>query len=418
MSLYHFQQRVNDIALDMMLRGVAVNLDTRKACEAEVVEAMAARKAILEQALGHPVKETFFRSAKQVRELFASLGQRPGTNRKSGKDAFDDETLFRIAKRTPGLQNVCFAIIEYRSLGNMLSNFIRAQIDPDGRLRCSFNTAGPETFRWSSSRNAFYRGCNLQNVTTGDRGLTAAKLPNLRRVIVPDPGHVLWEPDLAGADAQVVAWDANDPLLKQMFREGVKIHAVTAKEIYGGAAGPDGKREPYYTMAKKGRHLSHYGGKARTMAASLGITVAEAERLQARLWAMHPAIPRWHKRIAATLAAPGHMIANKFGYRIVYFDRPEDVLPDALAWIGQGTVACIINRALVNIVDNVPGAVPLLQEHDSIVGQTPVEDWTAVKSMIREQFLRVVVPYDDPLVVPPEIKTSLVSWGDMEKEPW
>ena len=418
MTLYAIQQAVNEVAFDMMLQGVRIDQVRLAQLDSVVKSAMQTRLNLLSQSLGSPVNEKMPRSSKQIKELFASLGQRPGIDRKSGKETYNDETLFKIARQTPALRQVCYAILEFRQLGQMLSNFIRAKLDEDGRMRCSFNTAGPETFRWASSKNAFWRGCNLQNVTTGDRGLTGAKLPNLRTAVVPDPGCIMWEPDLAGADAQVVAWDSGDENLKQWFREGVKIHTITAKEVFGSAAGPDGRTEPYYTLAKKARHLWHYGGKARTMASSLGILVVEAERLMRQFAGLNPGIPKWHRRIDAIIRAKPHILTNRFGYRIVCFKRPEDELPDMLAWIGQGTVACIINRVLLNIRREVPHAMLLLNEHDSLVGQTPVNQWATVKPLLREQFLSVAVPYEEPLVIPPELKVSLKSWGEMEKEPW
>lgn len=81
-------------------------------------------------------------------------------------------------------------------------------------------------------------------------------------------------------------------------------------------------------------------------------------------------------------------------------------------------MACAINRAWVNIAHNVPDAVVLLQEHDSLPGETREELWPATKPLIREQFMRVVIPYRDSLVIPPDLKTSRKSWGDMEKEAW
>ena len=429
MKLFPFQLRLNEIALDMMRLGVAIDPVARAALETEVNAAMTARRATVEGLLGEPLtrlnaddEPTFFRSTPQIAALFEKLGQRPGTNRKTKRDSYDDEVLFRIGRRTPGLASLCNAIIEYRSLGTMRSNFIRAKLDQDGRMRCSWNTAGPETFRWSSSRNAFYRGTNLENIAKPFHALTGTSLPNLRASIVPDPGHVLWEPDLAGADARVVAWDADDALMKQLFREGWSLHAEAAKEIYGASAGADGRREPYYTLAKKGRHLWNYGGKARTMAASLGITVLESEKIMKRLAFLHPGGVRWHRRIDKQLHDT-RTITNAFGYRIIYFGRPGDNLTDALAWIGQGTVACAINRAMVGIDDDIKaGRVAntafLMQQHDSLVGQTLAADWPAVKARVREHFLSVVVPYPEPLVIPPDLKTSREHWGKMEKEPW
>lgn len=417
MSLWDIQLAVNNLALDMMLRGVRVDVARVRSLDNEIEAAMYARLDIIGKALGKPVSETFPRSNKQIRECFVALGQKAGIDRKTGRETFNDETLFKIASKTPPLRQVCFAIMEYRQLGQALSTVVRAKLDEDGRMRCSFNTAGPETFRWSSSKNAFWRGCNMQNVTTGDRGLTGAKLPNLRVAFIPDEGCLMWEPDLAGADAQIVAWEADDPLLKQMFREKVKIHAELAKELYGAAAGPDGKREPYYTYAKKLRHAFHYLSGPRTTANSIGIPEAEVAAKQARLRQIHPAVVAWQRRVDNELRTK-HALVNRFGYRIICFKRPEDELPDMLAWIGQGTVAHIMNRVLLNIRDNVPDAELLLNEHDSTVGQTPEERWAATKPLLREQFLKVVVPYPEPLVIPPDLKTSRRSWGEMEKEAW
>lgn len=424
LDIFSCQMEITRQCLALMLRGVCVDPAVLAGLDAEVVAAMAERTRTVETLLGKPFDKfndhgepTFFRSAPQITALFAQLGVKPGVHRKTGKGTFDDETLYKIGQKTPALQTLCHAIIEYRSLGQMLSTFVRAKLEPDGKMRCTFNASGPETYRLSSSKNAFGRGCNLQNVSTGDRGLTRTPLPNLRRAIVPSPGHVMWEPDLAGADARVVAWDSDDGVLKQMFREGVALHAVTAREVYGNDAGPDGRREPYYTLAKKARHLWHYAGKERTMAASLGITVHEAGRVVKRFSGLNPGIPRWHNRVRQQLYET-RTIRNAFGYRIIYLGRPEELLPDALAWIGQGTVACAINRAWVNIAHNVPDAVVLLQEHDSLPGETREELWPATKPLIREQFNRVVIPYPEPLVIPPSLKTSRVSWGDMKSEEW
>ena len=50
------------------------------------------------------------------------------------------------------------------------------------------------------------------------------RLPNVRRTIIPDPGYTIVDADLAGADAQVVAWEAGDEKLKSAFSAGAAIH--------------------------------------------------------------------------------------------------------------------------------------------------------------------------------------------------
>jgi len=49
-----------------------------------------------------------------------------------------------------------------------LSTFIMMPLDQDSRMRCSYNICGTETYRFSSSKNAFGSGGNLQNLPKGD----------------------------------------------------------------------------------------------------------------------------------------------------------------------------------------------------------------------------------------------------------
>lgn len=414
-AIFPHQMEVEALALDMTLRGIDIDVGVLGSLAEEVEAEKAGRLTIIKQWLPNATGK-LPNSNKQMAELFTQLGLKPGKDRKTHRDSYDNEVLYSRSRTKPKLAPLLHAIMEYRTLCKMESNFIRARLDTDGKMRCSFNTTGAESFRWSSSKNRG-RGCNLQNIAKPFHNLTGCPLPNLRRAIVPPPGCLLWEPDLAGADAQVVARDSGDPLLNEWFRKGVKIHAERAKEIYGASAGPNGKTEPYYTLAKKGGHLWHYAGKARTMATSLGILVVEAERLIKRLEQVHPCIVEWQRRIDSEIRT-NRRIRNAFGYYLPILGRVDEALPNALAWIGQGTVACVANRVALNVLHNVPAATLLLQEHDSLVGATPVELWPETQPLIREQFMRVVVPYPEPLVIPPSLKVSTRSWGEMEGESW
>lgn len=414
--IFTHQMEVDHLALEMMLRGIQIDQDRLNALNDEVEHEQALRMEVIRKFLPDAT-ETLPNSNPQMRKLFESLGLKPGVDRKTKRPTYDNEVLFARSKSHSKLKELLWAIMEWRTLDKMRSNFLESKRDPDGRMRSSLNTTGAETFRWSSSKNPWGRGTNLQNVAKPFHNLTGTALPNLRRSIVPTTGSLLWEPDLKGADAQIVAWDAGDDTMKQIFRENRKLHAERAKMIFGGDAGPDGKREPYYTLAKKAGHLWAYGGKARTMAMSIGRTIAETEGIIKRLEGIHPAIPKWHRRVEDDVRRT-RTVRNAFGYRIVYLGRTDDVLPDALAWIGQGTVACIANRVALNIWRNVPAALLLLQEHDSLVGETEIEKWDATAPLIREQFMRVVVPYPDPLIITPSIKVSSLSWGDMEESEW
>jgi DNA polymerase I len=248
------------------------------------------------------------------------------------------------------------------------------------------------------------------------------KLPNVRKFFLPDPGYILFDVDLAGADAQIVAWEANDEPLKQAFRDhaagkGPKVHCVNSKAIFGHLAGPDGTTDPYYSRAKAGVHLTNYGGKARTAAAALSISVPAAEHFQRTWFELHPAIREWQERVMDGLRTT-RSVRNPFGFVRTYFDRIDDMLlGQALAWVPQSAVAIIIDTAYNTISENLPEVEILLQVHDSLVGQVPIPKWPLLKPEIRKA-LQVVVPYEDPLIVPTGLQTSTRSWGDVKSERW
>lgn len=58
-------------------------------------------------------------------------------------------------------------------------------------------------------------------------------LPNVRKLFIPDPGYTIYEADLRGADAMVVAWEADDEDLKDAFRRGLDVHAKNAEDMLG-----------------------------------------------------------------------------------------------------------------------------------------------------------------------------------------
>jgi uracil-DNA glycosylase len=76
-------------------------------------------------------------------------------------DATSFETL---KKRAPYLRACIDALQQLRSISVYEKNFLSTYTGYDGRMRCHFDIAGTDTFRWSSSKNGFGEGGNLQNI--------------------------------------------------------------------------------------------------------------------------------------------------------------------------------------------------------------------------------------------------------------
>jgi DNA polymerase-1 len=237
-------------------------------------------------------------------------------------------------------------------------------------------------------------------------------LPNVRKLFKPDPGFILCDCDLDQADARVVAWDANAPKLKEIFNDPTKdLHDENALALYGRV---DKRTRP---LAKRGVHATNYVITARSLGRALGISTTEAERFISVWFSTHPEIPVWHDTIQQDLAYT-RTVKNAFGFRKVFFDRVESLLPQAVAWIPQSTVAIVINKGLLNLHRRLPQVQILSQVHDSLVFQIPQRQYPDVLPIIKE-CLTIPVPYEnDPLIIPVSAQVSKRSWGECFAIDW
>lgn len=245
-------------------------------------------------------------------------------------------------------------------------------------------------------------------------------LPNIRRFFIPSPGYILVDADLAGADAQVVAWEADDTDLKAAFRASLNLHIKNARDVFPNETKHMTDKEikdtdhagGIYHDNKRMVHATNYIGSAKTIAEAIGRPLHAVRQFQ-HTWlvVLHPGIADWHDRIETQLQNT-RTIHNKFGYRIIYFNRVQTLLPQALAWIAQSTVALTCNKGGLQIRAKYPWLQLLLQVHDSLVFQIPISKESQLDA-IRET-LEVPIQYSDPLVIPWGMKTSRQSWGDIE----
>ena len=239
-------------------------------------------------------------------------------------------------------------------------------------------------------------------------------LPNVRKLFVPDPGYVLFNADLAGADAQVVAAESGDTDLLQAFAEGLDVHVKNATNLWGTAFTSlvDNARYQRRQQCKQAVHGTNYGASPKTLATILGWSVREAHQFQDRWFHLHPGIRGWHRRVEADLRN-NRIATNKFGYRIIYFNRIDALLPQALAWIPQSTVALTAFKGAIQLEHRCPEVEILLQVHDSVVFQVPLS--CANETERYREALTVPIPYDPPLTIAWGLARSEKSWGDCEK---
>ena len=145
-----------------------------------------------------------------------------------------------------------------------------------------------------------------------------------------------------------------------------------------------------------------------------------------------PEIPDWHSKIEDKCKTKGY-VENIFGREMWFLNKDTPTrLNQAIASIPQSTIADLTNHGLVNIEENYKdmffgtinneeeikkyfkedksSAHCLLQVHDALAGQYHKDDLNAL-DIIRKSML-IELPYPDKLIVPVDIKTSPISYGD------
>ncbi len=402
-------RRPHDFTMDLfypvlqtMTRGCRIDEKLRSEMLDKLQAAEVEGQRWLDEVIGHSIN---IQSPKQVAAFFYDeMGQSPYHNRKTGGVTTDDETLHKIGLREPLLLPIVQRMAEMRSLGVFTGTFLKSLTDPDGRLRCAYNIGGTTTFRFSSSENVWGNGTNLQNWSKGG-GL----LPNLRKIIIPDEGYTFFDIDLSSSDLRIVVWESNCLQMKEWFREGKDPYTEITRIYYNDSSIQ--KSDPRRQIFKSFCHGTNYLGQAKSLAQRLGLSIPEAERLQAWYFKTFPEIKQWQERIISQVNQTSR-VRNAFGFQKTYFDRVDsNIHREAVAWIGQSTTAIVINLGYAQLYKRHPDIHVLLQVHDSLAGQFLTSDENASDKITECCTIRI--PYaEDPLYIPVSVKTSTKSWGD------
>lgn len=413
-----FEMRVHDLAFRTMHRGVRVNRRLLDEYNNWNVDHQFQLSGYLEATVGFNVgsdsKSPWYNSPLQTSTFFYKwMGIKPVLNRER-RPTCDDDALPKIYEREPLARPFIRRLASLRRLQTMQRNVLMRRMR-NGRFNTQYTVPGTKTFRLSSSRDGQEYGLNLQNISSGDSSLTRHEMllmPNMRKLFIPDPGYYIGDGDFARADLWAVVWDADDEPLKKTLRANLDVHTENARDIFGVVT----KNER--DKAKAGVHATNYYCQPPKLAQVLECSIEEAKNFQRRWFTAHPAIQRWHIRVRNELITNAR-VTNAFGFHCHFYGRPEQELPEALAWIPQSTVAIAINKAWEQIIAT-PDLAPvevLLQVHDSLTFQWPKRLDAFIRPRIRDAMM-VTVPYPDSFQIPVDLKMSDLSWGDCAEASW
>lgn len=361
-------------ALKMMQEGFLVNHNVRS----EQMDQLSAEMAKLQWNLNyisHGLINKDFNpgSWQQVQHLLIDcLGAKPvmGKGKDRDKITTNREALETMAARDELIRPIIDHIIEYRERAKLLG-FLKTPLDKDGRIRCNFNITGTNTFRWSSSENAFFTGTNLQNVTEG-----------IRKMFISDPGWKYLNVDLSTGDSRMVALDhyqrLGDSRLLDACIQG-DLHTAVAKMVWpdlGWTGDPVRdlaiaeqlfyRHYSFRFMCKKFGHGTNYLGTVATLAAQTRCPRHLVEIFQPLYYAAF-GIDEWQANVIEELQLTKEL-TNIFGYPRAFHGRPGDrrTWREAVAFLGQSGTACAINTAILRVFFEVPEVRLVAQVHDSL----------------------------------------------------
>jgi DNA polymerase-1 len=335
--------------------------------------------------------------------LYERLGLKGGRKGKSGQYSTDVNELERLAGE--GVECATL-VLEWRQLTKLKSTYtdaLQTQISAEtGRVHTSFSLTGAQTGRLSSNDP------NLQNIPI--RSEIGRKI---RDAFVADPGHVLLSADYSQIELRLAAHMADVPQLKEAFRSGEDIHAITAQELFG-KVDRDTRNQ-----AKTINFAILYGSSAWGIAGRLGLPKDEGKAIIDRYFERFPGIRAF---MHSTLA-----FAREHGFTRTLFGRKTHFEPNirspnpsirggaeraAINAPIQGTSADLIKRAMARMDGALAEAglgdvKMLLQVHDELVFEVPEGRQEQAAAIVRQVMATAAEPALK-LDVPLDVE---VGWG-------
>jgi len=349
---------------------------------------------------------------------------------KTGQASVSEEVLDSLMSKYPN-EPLWNYVLSLRSARKLKSTYVDNLLEftwEDGRVHPEWNVAGTVTGRFSCSSSR--KGCSLhprgpagQTIPRPDTIEEAGWLYNPRSWFVAEEGKVLCIADLSQAEVRMLAAMSGDMVLKEVLDSGKDIHTSNAERMvelrWPGkwATLSDDDKKNWRRKAKAVTFGTMYGIAAPALSQRLSISNQEGQELLESFYGVYKRVAEWKKEQSTYLERYGY-VTTLYGRRrspVLIQDMPKvaafgsDKLVqqrrrqlwlaelereceksgfdphevDSKMWFAraerqahnvciQGSVAEIINRGLVMLVD--AGWDLLAQIHDEIIVELPNDE--------------------------------------------
>lgn len=394
-----------DIMANAALRGIRIDMDRHSDIRKQLSEGKTKLQDALDEILGQEIN---VRSHTQVGAIVYEVlnckvqrGMRRNTRQ---------ETIMDICANTDDMatKNILMLIIAIRHREKMSSSYMdESFIDPDGRMRFSWNLAGTKNGRYSASKTYWGSGVPIQQIPM-----------LIRSMFIPDEGCLFALPDAEQAEARVVAHLTQDLKVLDWMDSGLDIHRMLAVEMFDVVYDEIAGESKVRYVAKQSRHAFNYKMRPNTyrltvnkklMETGIGISVGESEEHYTIYMNIHPNLRFWWKEVEQELKK-NSAITNAFGRRRRFYQSwGDDLIRDAIACEPQGTIGDLTHFGIRAVADQIPEAEVFINMHDGAVIQIPEDNAESYATHITEA---MTIPFKlrgNEITVP--ISTSIkTSW--------
>ena len=394
-SVYEtMERRLVPVLSDMERAGIIVDATFLKELSGDFEKRTADIAEDIYKLAGH---EFNIGSPKQLGEvLFDEMGIQGGKKTKTGAYGTGADVLEGLAAEGLDLPR---RVLDWRQLSKLRSTYTDAlikQINPaTKRIHTSYAQAIASTGRLSSTDP------NLQNIP-----IRTEEGRKIRQAFVPEKGHVLLSADYSQIELRLLAHVAGIEALREAFRDGKDIHAMTASEVFGIPI--ENMESSVRSRAKAINFGIIYGISPFGLARQLSIPQGEAKQYIDNYFKKFPGI-RDYMETTKTFAREHGFVQTIFG-RKCHTPGINDKNPArrnfseraAINAPLQGAAADIIKRAMIGIPETLKelglGARMLLQVHDELIFEVPEGEVDETAAIITKK-MEGAADLELPLVV-------------------
>ncbi len=390
-----YERPLIPVLADMEQAGIKVDETELKRLSADFAERLVELEKQIHKIAGHPFN---IGSPKQLGEvMFDEMKLGAGSkSSKTGAYTTGADILEELAAQGHELPA---RVLDWRQLSKLKSTYTDAllqQIDAnDRRVHTSYHMTGAATGRLASTDP------NLQNIP-----IRTEEGRKIRKAFIAEPGNVLLSADYSQIELRLLAHVADIETLKEAFRNGEDIHAITASQVFGI---PVKGMDPMIRRKAKAINFGIiYGISGFGLAAQLGIPQKEASDYIKAYFERYPGI-RAYMDSTKTFCRANGFVQTPFG-RKVFLNGINDKNPARRAFSEraainaplQGGAADIIKKAMIKLPPALATAKlktrMLLQVHDELLFEVPQAELDRAAAAIK-QVMESVATLSVPLVV-------------------